>query len=146
MQLTGKDLPGVLKDLATQGGLLGLSGGLSGDIRDLENAASQGNADAQLALDVYVAEIRRHLGGMLMLLGGADAIVFTGGIGENGRSIRQTVCENAIDLGIQLDPEKNAQGKGEYRIDAPGSRVQLWVIPTNEELVVARQTMNVVKG
>jgi acetate kinase len=146
MQLTGKDLPGVLKDLATQGGLLGLSGGLSGDIRDLENAASQGNADAQLALDVYVAEIRRHLGGMLMLLGGADAIVFTGGIGENGRNIRQTVCENAIDLGIQLDPEKNAQGKGEYRIDAPGSRVQLWVIPTNEELVVARQTMNVVKG
>jgi acetate kinase len=83
---------------------------------------------------------------MLMLLGGADAIVFTGGIGENGRNIRQSICENAIDLGIQLDLEKNAQGKGEYRIDAPGSRVQLWVIPTNEEIVVARQTMNVVKG
>jgi acetate kinase len=132
--------------LATQGGLLGLSGGLSGDIRDLESAASQGNGDAQLALDVYIAEIRRHLGGMLMLLGGADAIVFTGGIGENGRNVRQRVCENAIDLGIQLDADKNAQGKGEYRIDAPGSRVQLWVIPTNEELVVARQTMNVVKG
>jgi acetate kinase len=146
MELTGKDLPGVLKDLATQGGLLGLSGGLSGDIRDLEKGAAQGNADAQLALDVYVAEIRRHLGGMLMLLGGADAIVFTGGIGENGRQIRSLVCENATDLGIQLDPEKNVHGKGEYRIDVPGSRVQLWVIPTNEELVVARQTMNVVKG
>jgi acetate kinase len=119
---------------------------LSGDIRDLENGAAQGNTDAQLALDVYVAEIRRHLGGQLMLLGGADAIVFTGGIGENGRNIRQKVCENASDLGIQLDLEKNAHGKGEYRIDAPGSRVQLWVIPTNEELVVARQTMNVVKG
>lgn len=145
MQLTGKTLPEVLKDLATQGGLLGLSGGLSGDIRDLEKAASEGHGDAQLALDVYVAEIRRHLGGMLMLLGGADAIVFTGGIGENGRNIRQHVCENAADLGIILDAQKNAQGKGEYRIDAAGSRVELWVIPTNEEIVVARQTLTVLK-
>jgi acetate kinase len=83
---------------------------------------------------------------MLMLLGGADAIVFTGGIGENGRGIRERVCENATDLGIQFDPKLNAQGQGEYRFDAPGSRVQLWVIPTNEELVVARQTCNAVKG
>jgi acetate kinase len=145
MQLTGKTLPEVLKDLATQGGLLGLSGGLSGDIRDLEKAASEGHGDAQLALDVYVAEIRRHLGGMMMLLGGADAIVFTGGIGENGRNIRQRVCENAADLGIILDAQKNIQGKGEYRIDAAGSRVELWVIPTNEEIVVARQTLTVLK-
>jgi acetate kinase len=145
MQLTGKTLPEVLKDLATQGGLLGLSGGLSGDIRDLEKAASEGHRDAQLALDVYVAEIRRHLGGMMMLLGGADAIVFTGGIGENGRNIRQRVCENTADLGIVLDAEKNTQGKGEYRIDAAGSRVELWVIPTNEEIVVARQTLTVLK-
>lgn len=145
MQLTGKTLPEVLKDLATQGGLLGLSGGLSGDIRDLEKAAGEGHGDAQLALDVYVAEIRRHLGGMLMLLGGADAIVFTGGIGENGRNIRQRVCENAADLGIVLDTQKNAGGKGEYRIDAAGSRVELWVIPTNEEIVVARQTLTVLK-
>jgi acetate kinase len=145
MQLTGKTLPEVLKDLATQGGLLGLSGGLSGDIRDLEKAASEGHGDAQLALDVYVAEIRRHLGGMMMLLGGADAIVFTGGIGENGRNIRQRVCENAADLGIILDAQKNIQGKGEYRIDAADSRVELWVIPTNEEIVVARQTLTVLK-
>jgi acetate kinase len=145
MQLTGKTLPEVLKDLATQGGLLGLSGGLSGDIRDLEKAASEGHSDAQLALDVYVAEIRRHLGGMMMLLGGADAIVFTGGIGENGRNIRARVCENAADLGIVLDAQKNTQGKGEYRIDAAGSRVELWVIPTNEEIVVARQTLTVLK-
>ena len=80
--------------MASQGGLLGLSGS-SGDIRDLEQAADAGDAGSRLALDVFVQEIRRHLGGMLVALGGADAIVFTGGIGEKGNRIRAAVCEGS---------------------------------------------------
>jgi acetate kinase len=147
MQHSQKSLEEVLRTLATQGGLLGLSGGLSGDIRDLEAAAAQGHAKAQLALDVYVAEIRRQLGGMLVALGGADAIVFTGGIGENGRQIRSAVCRGLEDLGIVLDPQRNQQtGAVEARIDDSRSRIQLWVVPTNEELVVARQTLALISS
>lgn len=141
MEHTGMDLPQMLSALATQAGLLGLSGGVSSDIRDLEAAADSGNADAQLALDVYVAEIRRQLGGMLVALGGCDALVFTGGIGENGRQIRAAVCAGLEELGFALDPQKNQTLHGESRLDAPGSRSQIWIIPTNEELIVARQTV-----
>ena len=102
----------MLDTLAEQDGLLGLSG-ISGDIRDLEEAAAQGKARARLALDVFVAEIRRHLGGMLVELGGADAIVFTGGIGENGANIRAGVCADLAELGIALDAALNAKAKGE---------------------------------
>jgi acetate kinase len=146
MQHTGLSLTEVLKKLSTEAGLLGLSGGISEDIRDLEQTAAQGNADAQLALDVYVAEIRRQLGGMLVALGGADALVFTGGIGENGQQIRSAVCAGLERLGIQLDPQRNATARGESRLDADGSQTQLWIIPTNEELIVARQTLSAVKG
>ncbi|MFO1064404.1 MAG: acetate/propionate family kinase [Pirellulales bacterium] len=146
MEHTGLSLADVLKKLSTEAGLLGLSGGVSGDIRDLEQAAASGNADAQLALDVYVAEIRRQLGGMLVALGGADAIVFTGGIGENGRGIRSAVCAGLSRLGIELDEARNAEARGEGRLDAAGSATQIWIIPTNEELIVARQTLGVVKG
>ncbi len=142
MKHTGLSLEEVLHQLGNKGGLLGLSDNLSGDIRDLEKGASEGNAAAQLALDVYVSEIRRHLGGMMMALGGADAIVFTGGIGENGMRIREAICEGLDDFGIVLDPIKNAStSPSERRVDREGSRVQLWLVPTNEEIIVARQTM-----
>ena len=85
MDKTGMGLTEVLAHMGSYGGLLGLSNGLSGDMRDLEQAAAAGNADAQLALDMFTSEVRRYLGGMLVELGGADAIVFTGGIGENGK-------------------------------------------------------------
>ncbi|MGN6544909.1 MAG: acetate/propionate family kinase [Aureliella sp.] len=146
MEHTGLSLGDVLKKLSTEAGLLGLSGGISGDIRDLEQAADGGNADAQLALDVYVAEIRRQLGGMLVALGGADAIVFTGGIGENGARIRQAVCQGLSELGIELDQARNATARGETRLESCGSRAQVWIIPTNEELIVARQTVGALKG
>jgi acetate kinase len=139
MRRTGKTLEEVLHELAEKSGLLGLSG-LSGDVRDLEEAAATGHAAARLALDVFVAGIRYHLGGLLVELGGADAIVFTGGIGENGVNIRSGVCANLAELGIQLDPAANAAAKGEARISAEESRTQVWVVPTNEELIVARQT------
>ncbi len=146
MEHTGLSLADVLKKLSTEAGLLGLSGGVSGDIRDLEQAADAGNPDAQLALDVYVAEIRRQLGGMLVALGGADALVFTGGIGENGARIRAAVCANLHELGIQLDTERNRTARGESRLESDTSRSQIWIIPTNEELIVARQTLGAVKG
>jgi len=145
MQAEGLSLHQVLDTLAEKSGLLGLSG-ISGDIRDLEEAAAAGKARAQLALDVFAAEIRRHLGGMLVELGGADVIVFTGGIGENGVNVRSAVCANLEGLGIELDPQANATAKGESKISTASSKTQLWVIPTNEELVVARQTKHLLEG
>jgi acetate kinase len=145
MQATGKSLGDLLDTLAEKSGLLGLSG-ISGDIRDLEEAAAQGKGQARLALDVFTSEIRRHLGGMLVELGGADVIVFTGGIGENGVQIRSAVCANLSELGVELDPTVNAQAKGECKVSSANSRTQVWVIPTNEELVVARQTKHLLEG
>ncbi len=118
MEHTGQSLPEVLSTLANQGGLLGISG-TSGDIRDLEAAAAQGDPSAQLALDVYTQEVRRHLGGLLVALGGADAIVFTGGIGENGAAIRQAVCQDLQELGIALDPDLNAVGAAKCTCSVP---------------------------
>lgn len=138
MKETGKTLDETLASLGSECGLLGLSG-ISGDIRDIENAAEQGNTDAQLALSVYIAEIRRHIGGMLVELGGIDALVFTGGIGENGTKIRRRVCENLAAFGIELSDEKNQAVTGEGRIDTDAG-AQIWVAPTNEEIIVARQT------
>ncbi len=145
MEATGKSLEEVLVDLASQSGLLGLSG-ISGDVRDLEKAAGEGHERAQLALDVFVTEIRRHLGGLMVALGGLDAIVFTGGIGENGQQIRAGVCQGLEEFGVVLDPDKNANARGETQLEAAASRVQLWTIPTNEELVVARQSRALLEG
>ena len=146
MEHTGLSLERLLHLLSTQAGLLGLSNGLSGDVRDLEKASEAGNCDAKLALEVYVADIRRQMGGMLMALGGADAIVFTGGIGENGVGIRRAVCEGLEDLGIGLSATSNANGPTERRIDDTHGKVQIWIVPTNEELIVARQTVAAIQS
>ncbi len=145
MEQTGKSLAEVLDALAKQSGLLGLSG-VSADYRDVEQAAAAGNARAQLALDVYAAAVRHYLGAYLVELGGAEAIVFTGGIGENCPDLRAAVCGGLEELGIVLDAAANARAEGEARISAATSRVQLWVVPTNEELVVARQAAQLLKG
>ena len=146
MQAEGKSLHQVLDTLAEKSGLLGLSG-ISGDVRDLEEAAAAGKGRARLALDVFIAEIRRHLGGMLVELGGVDAIVFTGGIGENGVNIRAGVCENLQGLGIELDSTLNStKGNPERCLSTANSKTQIWVVPTNEELIVARQTKHLLEG
>ncbi len=145
LQATGKSLEEVLSQLACQGGLLGLSG-TSGDIRDLEEAAAGGDSRAQLALDVYTTEIRRHLGSLLVELGGADVIVFTGGIGENAVGIRAAVCSGLEQLGIELDANANESASGEAEIGSSSSRTRIWVVPTNEEIVVARQTKALLEG
>jgi acetate kinase len=129
------------RQLAKDGGLKGLSGGLSNDIRDLQAAADGGHRAAQLALDVFVSEARRWMGGYFLQMNGADAIVFTAGIGENRDTIRAAICDRLDQLGVVLDPEKNAATRAtEAVISATGARVQVLVIPTNEELVVARET------
>jgi len=145
MKQTGQTMEQVLDDLAERSGLLGLSG-VSGDVRDLEQAAAEGNERARLALDVFTSDIRHALGSMLVELGGADAIVFTGGIGENGVNIRTAVTENLAELGIVLDPVANTKAKGEAAIHAAESRSQIWVVPTNEELIVARQTKQLLES
>jgi acetate kinase len=138
MRATGKTLEQVLDDLANRSGLLGL-GCVSNDLRDIENAAKQGDRTARQALDVFVASVRHYLGAYLLVLGGAEAIVFTGGIGENSAYIRSAVCANLDWFGIYLDPVRNQDARGEVPIHQHNSRVQLWTMPTNEELIVARQ-------
>ncbi len=145
LRKTGKPLDNVLHELAEQSGLLGLSG-VSGDVRDLEEAAAKGNQRAQLALDVFIGAVRQYFGAYLVELGGADVIVFTGGIGENSASVRAAVCENLTQLGIELDPAANAQARGESALHAASSRVQIWAVPTNEEIVVARQARELLEG
>src|SRR5262249_21942379 len=141
---TGKSLEQILDELANRSGLLGLSG--FNDLRDVEAAAEMGEQRARLALDVFVSAVRHYLGAYLMELNGADAIVFTGGIGENSVRMREAVCESLDWFGIRLDKEKNASAKGEMPIHASDSRVQLWIMPTNEEIVVARQTQTLLGG
>jgi len=139
LRATGKSLEQLLDDLANRSGMLGLSG-CSNDLRDIERAARGGDPAAQQALDVFVASVRHYLGAYLLLLNGADAIVFTGGIGENSATIRAAVCANLDWFGIFLDPLRNEQARGEMPLHGARSRVQLWIMPTNEELIVARQT------
>jgi acetate kinase len=137
MQETDLGLIQVLDILANKSGLLGLSG--FNDLRDIEQAADEGNAGATLALDVFIESIRHYLGAYLLQLGGADAIVFTGGIGENSARVRAGVCKDLGWFGIDVDWIKNTVGEGERTVTTPESRVQVWCVPTNEEIVVARQ-------
>jgi len=136
---TGKTLDELLDTLANKSGLEGM-GGAGNDLRDIEAAAEGGNEQASLALDVYIASARHYLGAYLVELGGADAIVFTGGIGENSVRIRSGVCRDLDWFGIELDATSNAGGVAERKVSAVGSRVEVWTVPTNEEIVVARQT------
>ncbi|MBI2827466.1 MAG: acetate/propionate family kinase [Planctomycetia bacterium] len=142
---TGRSLDEVLDLLASRSGLAGLSG-TSGDLRDIETAIEGGSRPAKIALDVFVGAVRHYLGAYLVELGGADAIVFTGGIGENSATVRGAVCEGLATLGIEIDPRANADARGEGPIHASASRTQIWVVPTNEEIVVARQVKELLQG
>jgi acetate kinase len=125
--------------LCKESGLKALSGGYN-DFRDIESQAEQGNPRARLALDVFVHQARHWVGAFLLELNGADAVVFTAGIGENRPATRAAICANLDQLGLALDPGRNQAAKAvEAVISAPSSRVKIMVIPTNEELVVARE-------
>jgi len=140
MKTFGITIEEAQRQLTKESGLKGLSG-VSNDIREIAEAAARGNAGAKLAIDVYVASARHWIGGYFLELNGADAIVFTAGIGENQADIRAAICANLDRLGIILDTEKNNSTRAtEAVISAAGARVKIMVIPTNEELVVARET------
>ncbi len=125
-----------------QGGLLGLSG-VASDMRTLVEHSRQGHERARLAIDVFCYRVKKYIGAYFAVLNGCDALIFTGGIGENRPEIRAGVCDSLGALGVRLDPERNASVSGtEGRISGPDSPMQVWVIPTNEELVIARDTLN----
>ena len=132
----------VLRRLGKEGGLLGMSG-VSPDMRDVEKAASEGNQRAGLAVDAFVESVRHFIGAYLVVLGGCDVLAFTGGIGENGVAIREAICRNLEWAGIALDPKKNQVRGREEKISKVESDADIWVLPTNEELIVARQTVAV---
>ncbi|HSZ56714.1 MAG TPA: acetate/propionate family kinase [Tepidisphaeraceae bacterium] len=135
-------LDDIFKRLCKEGGLLGMSG-VSPDMRDVEKAAQAGDPRARLAVDAFVESVRHFIGAYLVVLGGVDVLVFTGGIGENGIAIREAICHNLEWAGIALDPQKNQIRCKETKISKVESGAEIWTIPTNEELIVAQQTLAV---
>lgn len=133
--------------LIRESGLKGLGGIGSSDMRDLENAAKDGNRQADAAIRVFAYRIKKYIGAYAFAMGGVDAVVFTGGIGENSAYVRQLICEGLEEMGIRLDPARNASASAhEGEIHTPGGRVRLLVIPTNEELEIAGQTARVLEN
>ena len=135
----GLGIDAVEKALTSQSGLKGMSGLATGDIRDLWEAAEKGNADAKIALDVFVAAIRKYIGQFLVELNGADVLIFTAGIGENDWEVREKVCANLDFAGVELDLDLNRKTRSsETIISTPRSKIEVRVIPTNEEIIIAR--------
>ncbi len=147
MGKTGKSAHDILNEFNKKSGMCGLSGGLS-DFRDLTAAAEKGDARAALALDVFGYTVKRYVGAYIAAMNGIDALVFTAGVGEHTPEVRSRVAGNMEYLGIKLDEKKNYSGeRGMVRdISAPDSRVRIYIIPTNEELVIARETKALVCG
>jgi acetate kinase len=123
--------------LSTQSGLAGLSGG-SGDMRDLRAAADSGDRRARLAIDVFVRAVRHYIGAFLVELGGLDALTFSGGIGENDAAIRAEVCRGLEPFGLELDAAANLAASAEARISSAASPAAIFVVPADEERIVAR--------
>lgn len=132
------------KVLNKESGVLGISG-LSSDFRDLEDAADQGNERAKLALDMFIDRARGFIGSYLVKLGKVDALAFAGGIGENSATMREALLENLDLFGIKLDKEVNAQTREEKLISAEDSQIKVFVVPTNEELMIAQETVEVLQ-
>jgi len=129
----------IRRQLARGGGLAGLSGIEGGDVRDLEAAAAQGSRRAELALEVFVYQVKKTIGAFAAAMGGLEAVAFTGGIGENSARLRSACCQGLEFLGIRLDPVKNGAGSGDRMVSADDSRVAVLALAANEELIVARR-------
>ncbi len=136
----------VARILNHKSGLLGLSG-TDSDMRAVLDAARRGNGRAELAIGVFCYRVKRYLGALFAVLDGCDAVIFTGGIGENAPEIRTRICDSLGALGIRLEPQLNENAAGtEARISAENSTREVWVIPTNEELLIARDTVRCILG
>ena len=131
--------------LNKKSGVLGISG-VSSDFRDLEEAVAEGNERAALALKVFAHKVKFYIGAYIAEMNGVDAIVFTAGVGENDVTMRELICNEMGNLGIKLDLVKNKVRGKETVISMDDSRVKILLIPTNEELMIARDTYNIVRG
>ena len=141
----GKDVNEVLNILNKKSGVLGMSGGVSSDFRDIEAAAKSGNHLAEVALDAFRYRVAKYIGAYTAAMNGVDAIAFTAGVGENDKATRKAVCEYLGYLGVKIDDEAN-DIRGERRvISAADSKVKVMLIPTNEELAIARETLRLTK-
>ena len=145
MNKYGMSADECLNMLNKKSGVLALSG-VSSDFRDIEEGAEGGNEDCALALDKFAYEVRKYIGSYAAALGGLDCLVFTAGVGENSASMRARICQGLEFLGVKLDPEKNNVRGKEAIISADDSKVTVWVIPTNEELMIAQDTAALVKA
>jgi acetate kinase len=131
--------------LNSKSGMKGLSG-ISNDMREIEQKAAEGNQRAKLALDIFVYRVVKYIGSYVAAMGGADAIVFTGGIGENATSLRAKILEPLAFLGAELDPVRNGSDAKEKIVTQDGARIAAWVVPTNEELMIAQKTKSIVEA
>ena len=139
------DLNGVEKILNKESGLLGISG-ISSDLRDVEREYANGNDRARLALETYAYHIRKYIGAYAVALGRVDAIIFTAGVGEHASLVREWACRGLDAIGATLDTFKNATRHDESTISKSSSRVRIMIVPTNEELMIARDTAKLVRG
>ena len=145
MNKYGMSADEALNMLNKKSGVLALSG-VSSDFRDIENGADAGNENCALALDKFAYEVRKYIGSYAAALGGLDCLVFTAGVGENSASMRARICQGLEFLGVKIDPEKNSVRGKEAIISTDDSKVTVWVIPTNEELMIAQDTADLVKA
>src|SRR5438477_9566476 len=139
MERHGWSTDEVRSQLAKGGGLAGLSGIPGGDVRDLEAAAAAGSRRAELALDVFVHQVKKTIGAFAAAMGGLEAVAFTGGIGENSPRLRAKCCAGLEFLGVRIDPAKNAEGTGDRIVSQESAAVTVLALSTNEELIVARR-------
>ena len=130
--------------LNKKSGKLGVSG-ISFDDRDIEKAAAEGNERAKLAIDTFVYQVIGYIGRFAAQMDGVDVITFAGGVGENGIEVREEICNSLSFLGIKIDKEKNNCRGKEVEISTPDSKVKVFIVPTNEELMIARDTAEIVK-
>ena len=129
--------------LNKKSGVLGVSG-VSSDFRDIEGEAEKGNDRARLALDMFHTRVKKYIGAYMAELEGVDAIVFTAGLGENSAESREEICKGLESLGIEIDVDANKVRGKEQLISKKDSKIKIYVIPTNEELVIARDTLEIV--
>ena len=140
------DIEGIMNVLNKKSGVFGLSGEISSDFRDLTGAMAEGDKKAKIALEVFAYRVAKYIGAYAAAMNGVDDIVFTAGIGENVSYVREQVCCYLGYLGVELDPDANEKFRGEQgEITKPGCKVRVFVIPTNEELAIARETLALVK-
>ena len=142
----GYSVDECLNILNKKSGVLALSENLSSDFRDLENGAAEGNEACALARDKFCYEVAKYVGAYAAALNGIDVLTFTAGVGENDGAVRADVCEYLGFLGVKIDPELNKKRGKEMMISTPDSKVQVWVVPTNEELMIAQDTAELVKA